>query len=298
MNAKPDVYETITARIIESLEAGTVPWHKPWTTVAPTSLATGRPYRGINVLLLSITAQAKGYTSPYWATFKQVKERGGTVRKGEKATAVILWRWIEKEDKDAETGEMTKKRIPFLRYYNVFNVDQTEGVARVPEIPTRDHEPIARAEEIVADYVDREHVTVTPSTAAWYCMGDDEVGMPAAETFESGDSYYAILFHELTHSTRHPSRLDRKGGETSKGDYAQEELVAEIGACFLVSETGVEPRYEQSAAYVASWLKALQDDRKLVVYAAAQAQNAADLILGRTFEKAPETTNEPVGAAA
>jgi antirestriction protein ArdC len=278
-----EVYSIITERIIALLEQGTVPWQKPWNggEQAPQNLVTRKPYRGVNVFLLN----AAHYASPFWLTFKQAQELGGHVRKGEKAFPVVFWKWLEVENDNG-----SKERVPFLRYYSVFNVAQCEGIeGHVPSSSEtkREHAPAEAAECIVQGMPKRPEIKLGQSQA-FYSPGTDFVGMPDPDQFRSSEDYYSVLFHELTHSTGHESRLNRKGvagsdGQWSafgSGSYAKEELVAEMGAAFLCGQAGiVERTIDNSAAYLASWLARLKDDPKLVVQAAAQAQKAADFIL-------------------
>lgn len=283
MSGKQDAYDVVTARIVEALEAGVVPWARPWRTLdgyGPTSLGSGKAYRGVNVMTLGVTGMMRGYESQYWTTFRQAKELGGTVRKGEKASPVVFWKIVEKRNEQDEV----ESRFGFLRYSSVFNVDQCDGItAPVPE-PLPEHEPIAEAERIADGMKQRPNVKHSPEDRAYYSPSLDYVHMPLRGSFTSPEGYYATLFHELVHSTGHESRLARKDLVVSAfGDesYAREELVAEIGAAYLCGAAGIEPRVEQSASYIASWLKALSDDRKLVVTAAGQAAKASDWILGR-----------------
>lgn len=281
---KVDVYQVITDRVITLLEQGQIPWQKPWQSgeLMPRNAISGREYRGVNVFLL----HAMSYASPFWLTFNQSKELGGTVRRGEKACPVVFWKWLESDD------PADKRRIPFLRYYSVFNVAQCDGIPadKIPSlnVTKREHSPIVEAERIVAAMPCRPEVK-SGQSRAFYSPAGDYVGMPAPEHFRTGEDYYSVLFHELTHATGHESRLNRKGVGGADGEwsafgstpYAKEELVAEMGAAFLCGQAGiVERTLDNSAAYVGSWLQRLRDDRRLVVQAAAQAQKAADFILG------------------
>jgi antirestriction protein ArdC len=284
---KVDPYQVITDRVITLLEQGIIPWQKSWHggELMPRNLASGREYRGVNVFLL----HAMSYASPFWLTFNQAKELGGTVRRGEKACPVVFWKWLESE----EDGE--RKRVPLLRYYSVFNVCQCDGIRpdKIPPLTVtrRQHSPITEAERIVAAMPKCPEIR-SGLDRAFYSPAGDFVGMPAPGQFQSGEDFYSVLFHELTHSTGHESRLNRKGVCGTEGEwsafgstpYAKEELVAEMGAAFLCGQAGiVERTLENSAAYVGSWLQRLKEDRRLVVHAAAQAQKAADYILGRQF---------------
>ncbi|MBD3672757.1 MAG: DUF1738 domain-containing protein [Planctomycetaceae bacterium] len=279
-----DVYERITARILRNLEAGTIPWRKPWVggeAGHPRNLASGHFYRGINPFLLACTP----YESPYWLTFNQAKKLGGSVRKGEKSTPVIFWKWWEKVN--SKTGE--KEKFPLLRYYNVFNVaqcdlpsDKLPGSASVPEFA---FEPIEVCERVVFEMPDPPEISHEGGTAS-YRPSDDSIRVPKPERFEKPESYYATLFHELSHSTGHVSRLNRPSVTSlisfGSRSYSKEELIAEMGATFLCGHCGIENTViENSAAYIAGWLRSLKNDKRLVVHAAAAAQKSADFILGR-----------------
>src|SRR6266568_4607468 len=284
---KSDVYQVITDRIVGLLEQGVIPWQKPWRggEQMPRNLISQREYRGVNVFLL----HAVMFESPYWLTFNQAKQLGGHVKQGERACPVVFWKRLDAADKDSPTG---KKTVPFLRYYSVFNVAQCEGIPqdKIPALPgsQREHNPIEEAERIVAG-MHRKPEIRHGGDRACYSPSLDRVDMPKPETFRTGQDYYSVLFHELTHSTGHESRLNRKGFSGSEGEwsafgsapYGREELVAEMGAAFLCGQAGiVELTIDNSAAYVRSWLERLKDDNRLVVQAAAQAQKAADFILG------------------
>lgn len=294
--ARVDAYEKITEQITSMLETGTVPWRKPWNAAgsAPTSLSTGKPYRGINVMILSMTALVEGYASPFWGTYKQITERGGQVNKGEKATHVTLWTKAEsKKEKDANGDPKT---FMFMRTFPVFSVDQadwSEGVK--PERPAlAEHDPIAEAEAIAEAYLADGPSFSTGGGRAYYSPSRDAVCIPEMGTFHTPEGYYATLFHELTHSTGHVSRLARdgvtEGHRFGDADYSKEELVAELGAAFLCAETGINPdeTLANSASYIANWLRVLKDDPKMIVQAASKAQKAAELVVsaGATEEEA------------
>lgn len=272
-------YDVITSRVVSLLEQGVVPWRKPWGGKQrwPRNLVSQRPYRGVNVFL---TASA-GYDSPFWLTFNQAKGLGGNVRKGEKGTPIVFWTKWERNDK--ESGERVE--IPVLRYFTVFNAGQVEGVA-VPQVdaPDRQHSPIAACEAIVAGMPNAPKVE-SHFDRAFYRPADDLVGLPPLRRFDSAEAFYSTAFHELTHATGHPSRLNRPGiadaVHFASDSYSREELVAEMGASFLSGHAGIETAtLENSAAYLAGWLRVLKGDSKMVIQAAAAAQKAADFILG------------------
>jgi len=286
-----DLYQTVTDQIVAMLESGVVPWRSPILGRSkaghPKNMNTGKQYRGVNVFLLAFTAFAKGYGSSYWMTFNQAKERGGNVRKGEKSSMVVFWKQYETTDR--ESGE--KVNVPVLRYYNVFNAEQIEGV----EIPDAvkwepiEFKPIEEAEKIATGYQGGPIVTYDGGQQAFYRPACDTVHMPEKTRFASVEEYYSTLFHELSHSTGHSSRLDRKCDTQPKPfgspDYGKEELVAEMSAAFLCSHAGIQPTViANQTAYLAGWLKQLKSDKKLVISAAGQAQRSADWIRGERGE--------------
>src|SRR5262245_5365590 len=235
--SKKDAYEAVTARILEALEAGIVPWHRPWKSIGgtgPTSLATGKPYQGVNVFILEATAALRGYSSRYWATFNQVKTRGGKVRKGETGTAIVFWKIIDRENADDE-----RERIPFLRYFTVFNAEQCDGLEVPAEEPMPEFDPIEAAESI-ADGMPNRPTVNHGGDQAYYSPGLDYVQMPLRVAFTSPQGYYTTLFHELSHSTGHSSRLHRptlsSPAPFGTPDYSKEELVAEMAAAFLCGQ--------------------------------------------------------------
>lgn len=285
---KSDVYQLITDRIIALLEAGVVPWQKPWNSVSgpPRNFISQKAYRGINLFLL----HAAGYQCPFWLTFNQIESLAGKVKKGEKSFPIVFWKIFETEEK----GEVHK--IPFLRYYRVFNVLQCEGIPWTKAgAPVAPFEPIERCEGLVRGMPKRPAIDQGRGRAG-YSPFLDRIEMPDAASFASRQAYYNTLFHELTHATGHSSRLGRKEivevHQFGSDPYSREELVAEMGAAFLSAEAGISPAtLSQSAAYIQNWLRRLKDDRKLVVQAAAQAQKAADYILGTKFDE-PEGSIE------
>lgn len=286
---KRDVYDVITARILELMEQGVVPWRQPWRggrAGQPKNLVSGKEYRGVNVFLLHCASMAAGYDSAYWLTFKQAKERGGHVRKGEKGMPVVFWNWLEKE-KTLPTGETAKEEIPFLRYYTVFNVEQCDGID-YPQPDSQgdplDFQPIAECEAIVDGFTDKPAIEHDGHGRAFYRPADDTVHMPESGRFDSAQAYYATLFHELAHSTGHEKRIgrhkDQKQAAFGSTDYGKEELIAEMGAAFLCGHAGIENVIiDNSAAYIDGWRRAIKQDKRLVIHAAAQAQKATDYIL-------------------
>jgi antirestriction protein ArdC len=282
------IYTTITARILALLDAGTVPWQRPWsvTTGAPRNLLSQQPYHGINVWLLG----SAGYAAPFWATFHQVKAAGGSIKKGEHGTPVVFWKTYDKVVPERDTPE---KRF-VLRSYTVFNAAQCDGIA-VPTLdqPIHPFTPIERCTKLVGDYPAPPTILHSRDRAC-YRPSTDTVLMPDPTLFAVPEEYYSTLFHELTHSTGHPTRLNRatladavRFGDVS---YAKEELVAEMGAAYLCGVCGIaNTTVTNSAAYLAGWKKALKNDPTCVVMAASQAEKAANYIQGITSSAATAT---------
>lgn len=280
------VYEIVTERICELLENGTVPWHQPWNAELgmPRSLSTGKLYRGVNVWLLGSSM----YASPWWGTFKHIADLGGQVRKGERSTLVVFWKKTERTVHDEETGDETERKGFLLRYYRVFNAEQCDGL-ELPEPPgvTHEHKPIEAAERIAIAYHSSAGAPrlIVGGGRACYSPHSDTLQMPSRDAFETSEEYYSTLFHEMTHSTGHSTRLARENllELHSFGDesYSQEELVAEMGASMLSGLAGIDQvTLPNSAAYISHWIRVLKGDSRLVVSAAAQAQRAADFIRG------------------
>jgi antirestriction protein ArdC len=301
-----DVYTLVTEKITAALEAGTVPWQRPWTVPGsmPRNLVSKRPYRGMNRILLAL---GEPYASPWWLTFRQAKALGGHVRAGEKAALVTFWKRPEphtpSEDRDEDATERDR-RAPLLRHYHVFNVAQCEGIAVPPleDIVPTAHERLDWCEQLLSGMQHPPEIR-DGYDRAFYSPTVDLVGMPRLALFRSAEDYYATLFHELTHATGHPSRLDREllGTPAPFGspDYSREELVAELGAAFLCGHAGIFPRVaENQAAYLAGWIKVLKGDKRLLPIAASQAQRAADFILGTHAAAEAEEEDETTPALA
>ena len=281
-----DIYEKVTATVVELLDRGVKPWSQPWSGGA----GAIRPlrhnhqgYRGINVLILWAKAQEAGYRSGYWMTYRQALELGGQGRKGEHSTQVVYYGSMVKDEPDAGQDEDGRRKIRFLRTFNVFNADQIDRLPAAyyakPEAPGKviDRIPELEAFAKATDADIREG-----GGRAFYRIDQDYIQMPDFQAFKDAEEYYATRAHELVHWTRHPSRLDRDMGRKSWGDegYAAEELVAELGAAFLGAELGLRPGHiEDHASYIGSWLKVLRNDRRFIFIAAAKAQEAVDYLL-------------------
>ncbi len=278
---KRSVSDVITEAIIKKLEAGIIPWKRPWngSAMAPKNFKTGSAYRGINAFLLANTQHA----CPYFLTFKQILEKKASLKAGSKGFPVVFWSMVTGSDQ--ETGD--EKNIPFMRYYTVFNLEQTDiEIPAITETPL-DFSPIEEADRIVAEMPLCPEIRHGQSKA-FYSPSLDYINMPKRELFESSELYYNVLFHEIGHATGSSRRLARKGVTESSyfgsHEYSKEELVAEMTACIVMGELGIiAETLDNSAAYIQSWLRALKskDNRNLVVSAASQAQKAFDYILNR-----------------
>lgn len=290
------IYETITNRIIDSLESGRIPWRKQWKVSGknggggvPYNLTSGKKYRGIN----EISLLCSGYTSNGWCTYKQAQALGYQVRKGERSSPVAWWSFPDK------TKPSEKTRAPFAKFYSVFNLEQMDGVPG--ELPLGDtSEPfnaIEAAEVVANNYMaSASHPTLSyGGSDAYFRPSTDHVQMPPREAFESPENHYAVLFHEFVHSTGIKSRLGREelASLIRFGDreYSKEELTAEFGAAFLCGEAGIsnDGILDNSAAYIKHWLEKLKGDKTFAVQAAQRGQKAADYILGRSWKSAEES---------
>ena len=291
---KANIYDQITNAIVAQLEAGIIPWQKPWQNgsfMGCISHTTGKPYSLLNQWLLNCREGE-------WLTYGQVIAAGGHVKKGEKSSMVVFWTFVDRYELEAvcdERGDEIGTRkvkvgsYPILKGYSVFHIDQCEGIKPRWDKggKTYDHTPIEEAEQIAMGYVEREGLTlnIQPSNEACYSPVLDRVKVPELKQYKICEEYYSTLFHELVHSTGHATRLNRDGvaglhyfGSTS---YSKEELVAEIGAAFLCNQAGLDSSkaFNNSVAYIGGWLSKLKDDKRMIVQAAAKAEQAARYIL-------------------
>jgi antirestriction protein ArdC len=284
---RADVYTRVTDSIIAQLEQGARPWHKPWNAAHAAGRITrplrhnGKPYAGINILMLWAAAEEHGFECPIWLTYQQAQELGGHVKKGEHGSPVVYANTFKKIDKN-EQGEDVEQDIPFLKQYTVFNALQCEGLPAhfyaLAQAPNLDIERIPHAEQFVAN---TKADIRTGGNHAYYTQTQDYIQLPPLVSFESAESYVSTKIHELTHWTKHPTRLDRDLGRKRFGDegYAMEELVAELGASFLCADLHITPEVmPEHAGYLEHWLKVLKDDKRAIFTAASLASKAADYL--------------------
>jgi antirestriction protein ArdC len=291
-----DVYTRVTERIIADLEQGIRTWMKPWHAEHAAGKINrplrhnGTPYRGMNILLLWGEAMDKGYAAPIWMTFKQALELEAHVRKGEHGSLVVFANTVTKTETN-DNGEDVEREIPFMKGYTVFNVEQIEGLPQhyyaQPENPL----PVSERLENADRFLDTTGAAIQHGgNSAFYAPGRDVIQMPPFEAFRDKESYYATALHELTHWTRHETRLDRDFGRQRFGDagYAREELVAELGSAFLCADIGITPEIRADHAdYIGNWLLVLKEDKRAIFSAAAHAQRAADFLNGLQPKDAP-----------
>jgi antirestriction protein ArdC len=289
------IYAEVTKKIVEQLEKGVAPWVRPWSTSSvkghvrgrmfPHNVQSNRDYRGINVILLVLAAQCKGYAPGAWATYKQIGDRGGQVRKGEKATQVVFFSAIEVEDR--KNPDLMKK-VPLMRFYSVFNVEQAEWT----KDPFGKHAPVDGEEAEVDALPDCEETIKATGAVikhggdmACYIPSIDQIRMPARKSFVDKGAYYSTTFHELTHWTSKEGRCDRdlSAGRFGNPEYAFEELVAELSSAFLCAEHGVDGTLRH-AEYLGHWLKALKDDDTAIFKASALAQKAVTFVMAEQEE--------------
>ena len=283
-----DVFSIVTDRIIDMLEKGDIPWQRPWTGAGRWAVkrATGQPYSLLNQMLLQNPGE--------YLSFNQCKQEGGKVKKGAKSKIVVFWKILDVVKRDEEGHAMTDNEgnllydhIPYLRYSNVFHIDDCEGLEpKTYETTLREFDLIESAEQAINDYLKRSHVGLEhiQQGRAYYSPTEDKVVLPIKEQFTSDPAYYATAFHELTHSTGHSSRLDRfTTANTLFGSdsYSKEELVAEIGSASIMNYLGIETAatITNTAAYIQNWIKALRRDNRLIVSAATKADKAVQMII-------------------
>ena len=278
-----NVYELVTNRIIEQLENNIVPWEKPWgsTLDGVFNRVSKKPYSILNQMLLKYGGE--------YASFKQWKDLGGHIRKGEKSEIVVFWKMYPIKEKQDDGTEIIKT-IPLLKYINVFHISQVDGIEPLKQKVTHDIEPIDKAEKILNDYWNRENITIehVKGDKAFYSPMFDKIQLPLFEQFKQSEEYYSTAFHESVHSTMKTSRCnrqeDRKGKVVSFGseEYSKEELVAEVGSAQLMNIVGIETTksFRNSTAYIQSWLKVLRNDNKFIVSASSKAEKAVNYILG------------------
>ena len=277
------VQEIMVDDIMERINSGELlPWQKAWNLPGgfPRNAVSCKEYRGFNLLWLT----CQGYSNPFWLTWNQIKNLGGHLKEGSRHTKVIFFK-INRKDDVSDEGEIVERAWPLMRFYRVWNLEQTEGV-KLPKKaqailssasgPKFNHTPIEECERIWEDFEHRPKLEFGKNPC--YIPSKDTIGMPEIGQFSLVHEYYSSLFHEMGHATGHWTRLDRK--ELS---YAKEELVAEITACFLCGRAGIEKHIlDNSAAYIDTWRKRISEDPKLVFQAATLAQKAYDHIIGQT----------------
>ncbi|MBP2449818.1 ArdC family protein [Rhizobium leguminosarum] len=286
-----DVYTRITERIVADLEQGVRPWVQPWRAANVTGRVTrplrhnGEPYSGMNVLLLWSEGMARGFTSPIWMTFRQAGELGAHVRKGEGGATVVYASRFTRTETDA-FGDEVERDIPFLKTYSVFNVEQIDGLPeQYYHRPAPVIDPVERIEHADGFFANTRAVIRHGGSQAYYAPAGDFIQLPVFETFRDAASYVAVLAHESVHWTAHPDRVGRDLSRYSKDktERARAELIAEVGSCLVCADLGIVPELEprpDHAAYLASWLKVLSNDKRAIFQAAAHAQRAVAYLHG------------------
>lgn len=274
-----DIYEMVTNRIIAQLEQGYIPWKKPWADCLEGTFnrISRKPYSLLNQLLLSRGGE--------YATFRQWNQIGGRVRKGEKAEIVVFWKLKDVEERD-DAGETRIRKVPLLRYYNVFHISQVENVLPLQMTKVFDTDPIEQAEELLHAYTEREGIrlTIGRSDRAFYRPSDDSITLPALTQFEKSEEFYSTAFHECGHSTMKKNRCDREADNMhaffGNEDYSREELIAEITSAAVLHSMGIETTdtFRNSCAYIQNWIRVLKNDKRFVITAAGKAEKAVKYI--------------------
>ena len=280
-----DIYSLVNDRILAALEQGIIPWKRPWTGRLPTNYDSGKEYRGINILTLGIAEMVRGYSSPYWLTFRQAQKHGGHIKRGEKATYIVF---SEKKIKEVtkEDGTKEERVFHFVRSFPVFNFEQTEGVPRKEAGAALDMDrDLIEVCNSVLSRMPNPPAYRESGSSAYYVPKEDLVNLPPIETFETTSGYVATKFHEYGHATGHKSRLNRSGimavAAFGGEDYSFEELVAELTSAYLCARNGINNTLENSSAYIQHWLKALKDDKTMLIKASGKAMAAVEYILAR-----------------
>ena len=276
-----NVYQIVTGRIIKELEKGLIPWRKPWIDIRLQSGAYNRvskkPYSLMNQMLLAQEGE--------YATFKQWTALGGSLKENARSEIVVFWK-MQVIQEEKENGEIEEKQIPFLRYYRVFHISQIDGIEPLPKPEIPQVEGIKAGDQLIEEYASREKIQIkeTISNEAFYNPRKDMIVVPQKGQFQEINEFYSTIFHEIVHSTGHSTRLNRDTmGKASFGTnlYSREELVAETGSAMLMNIVGIETpgTFNNSAAYIQSWITHLQQDEKLIVTASAKAEKAVRYIL-------------------
>jgi antirestriction protein ArdC len=288
---RADIYTKITDRIIEDLAKGVRPWMKPWSAGNTAGRITrplrhnGLPYSGMNVLLLWSEQMSRGFSSSMWMTFKQALELGAAVRKGETGSTVVFARRFTKSEADGN-GVAVDREISFLKAYTVFNIEQIDGLPdRFHDRPMPNLDPVERIDAAERFFRNTGAIIRHSGNQAFYAPGSDFIQMPPLQAFKDAASYYATLSHEMTHWTAPKDRVGRDLSRYSKdrSERAREELIAELGSCFLCADLGIVPELEprpDHAAYLQSWVSVLADDKRAIFQAAAHAQRAVAFLHG------------------
>ena len=306
-----DYHKEFAGKLKEQIEQGVAPWQKPWKPGEerlPKNIQTDKPYRGGNSIYLSVTQTAKGYSDNRWATYKQIKDMGGQVRKGEKATHVLFYKFDDERKKEQEQpdrpategkAEREHTRPPMVRCYAVFNVEQADGLTLERKGDDREPPPEWKAHQTAERVIQESGIRVVHERGdrAFYNMQTDKVTLPEREQFATANGYYQTALHELGHATGHPDRMDRdtlKHGVGNFGgtEYAREELRAEMSAMMTGERVGVGHDGTRGAAYVQGWIKALEDDPKEIYKAAADAQRISDYLMRPIREREQTTARE------
>lgn len=287
MKAKKDIYSEVSNKIIAAMEKGNIPWLKPWTShgskagniLMPHNAMTGKQYNGINLMLL--WAENTIYPTQQYVTYKQAKELGGNVRRGESGSMIVYWNFYDK--KDAETGEV--KQIPFLKSFTVFNVAQCENLNADKFGGLQESDQVNLSGALALAHANGAKVVHGGNTACFSPVRD-VIAMPNPDQFKNENAYNAVLAHELTHWTGHKSRLDRDmTGRFGNAAYAFEELIAEMGAAFVCANLGYELNTLQHASYLQSWIKVLKEDNKAIFTACSKAKAACEFLLSHVSEQ-------------